>query len=307
MLKILKHKRGMNEVYKVIIELFIALMVMIAVISYSVNVGTAVRIFKEKTARDVALTIETIQASPGAVLFSYADVRGFVYGFDSNRINVYTQDEDQTLNSNTFYFFPKDLDFTFSIPKEKIRPEIGASRTVLSYRKNYPIFDINSQDLSLDAITCQKINVSSDVKAFIVYSEKSLIESSEAESYRQKIESKLLPLLRAVAPSQNVFFVTGKDQLLTASQNNPQAIVLEVSDVYNEYINAEFFISADKKAQRFACLSKNLLNKENLESVIHGESFEDIQNPIILKIQANRADFEKTMEILGKAANEYFK
>src|SRR3989338_55598 len=157
MLKLFKQKKGMKEFYKVIIELFLAIMIILLAITYAVSVGTGTRIIREKTARDVALTIEAIQASPGAVFFSYADTKGFIYGFNGNRLDVYSSGDDTTTGSNTYYFFPKDLALAFNIPDEKIGVSEGQKRTVLSFKKNYPEFAINNFDLTLESVNCEKI------------------------------------------------------------------------------------------------------------------------------------------------------
>ncbi|MEM4336431.1 MAG: hypothetical protein QXG86_00305 [Candidatus Woesearchaeota archaeon] len=304
---IFKQKRGMKELYKIIIEIFLAIMVTTAAISYAVSVGTGTRLLKEKTARDLALTMEAIEASPGAVFLSYADLRGFVYGFLNNRINVYSIDEDVTKDSNTYYFFPKDLALNFIIPKEKIYPLEDQNRTVLSFKKTPPDFFINNNDLTLESMNCEKIDVSKDEKLIFIYDSTGqglqFFDKKNKEEINKLIQQSLIPSLQ---PGLEARYYTDKEKFEQEFQNKKTALFIEIRGVdYIEDSSAKIYINSERKSRRLACIIKNRIYKQNLVATINIGDF-DSQPTTILRIEIGSLNRGTIINEIGGAINEYF-
>ena len=304
MLRVFRHKKGMKELYKLIIELVLAIMVTVAAITYAVSVGSGTRIIKEKTARDVALTIEAVQAPPGAVFFSYADTKGFTYGFAGNKVSVYAKDDDTSADSNTYYYFPKDSALNFIIPKDKIALLEGQKNTVISMKKNYPNFELNSNDLSLEAMTCEKISdISKDPKVIIIY------DTSEQDIIHTAVENLLKPKLGAVFQSQDIFTFTGegtKDQMEAKANEVQGAIVLQIADNPGTNTDVKLSINADKKSRRLGCIARNILESKRISSAIVSQPFPGLKNSVIMKAEIGGARRGTAISNIGEAVSQYF-
>jgi len=308
MLKVFKQKKGMRELYKMLIELLLALMVMSSAIWYGVSVGTGMRLIKEKAARDVALTVESVEAAPGSVFFSYADTMGLKYKFSRNTVDVYSGGEDTSAPSSAFYFYPEDTALKFTLPGEAVAPQQGQKKTVVSMKKNSPEFFINSYDLSLEAMNCEKINASGDLQKVIIYDSGPKKEGSAGGAgvpsvFYDEIHQSLIPKL-GIIESQ---YDTDKDRVKSIVLQDQKSILLEIADSPGGDTDVKLYISSDKKSRALGCITRNLLAKNRISATVLAERYYDFASPVRMKAEIGSLNRELIIGTIGDAVNEYFK
>jgi len=300
-MRLLRHKKGQLEIIgRQLIEVILAFIVAVAAISYAYAVGSNLRIMEAKSARDLALTIETMQGSQGNVLFSFADAFGFQYKFGKNRVDVYLKDEPTEANSLNYYLFPQDSQIQFIFPEKVIAPgEEG--RTVVVLKKSFPHFFFSSADLSFSSSACEKIDTSNDQKNVLV------LFSGKDESLKKTVQEALVPSIKALAIGCS--FYEKAEDLRNAAKASPNSIILEISDSSE----SEVKISAlgERNARSLSCLIKNLLTEKGILATVLGTSAEDnpnLINPASLKIEVGQSlPYKNIMESLSEGIREYLK
>lgn len=303
MLRPLRHKKGQFEIIgKQLIEIILALIVLIAVVSYVVSVSNGLRVMKIKSARDIALTVETMQGTQGSVLFSFADAFGFQYEFTQNRVDVYRRDEETASRSITYFYFPQDNALKFLYPNQIIGPG-GQERTVVSLKKSFPEFTFGQDDLSFASSSCEKIDVSAEPKMVLV------MVSTADENIKGYANSILIPSLSG--KGINAKYYDNSDQLIADAKANPGAVVIELASSGNE--NIRVYNTPDKKAISISCWMKNLLIKKSASfsptvSTANSNSNPNLVNPISLRIEImENSPYHEVMGIIAQALQEYFK
>ncbi len=282
-------------------ELIFAVLVLVAALAYSVSVGTDMRIMKEKSARDMALTVETMVGSPGSVLFGYADSFGFQYQFRPNRVDVYSRDE-QTFNpASTYYIFPQDSEMRFLFPATILGPN-GGEKTVVSLKKNFDSFTFGQEDLTFSSSSCEKITVP---KSPVL-----ILRSSADPKLKELIEKNLMPALRTIGVDATPYDDLGA--LKSALSGNKDTVMLEISTLAvgqddSNKNTIRILANPDKKARRISCIIKNKLQESNLYSTSLADSSPDFVTPVSLKIEIS-ADlpYETVIGKIADSLKEYF-
>jgi len=300
----LRHKKGQTDLAKQLIESILALIILIAAVAYAVAVGTDTRIIKLVRARDVAFTVEAVQASPGAVLFSYADNFGFVYKFSKGRVDVYSLNEGHQEPSMTYYRFPFDSQLKF--PSPVLLGPGADDNTAVSIKKSYPLITFGQEDLSFSNSHCEQIDVSADQKKVLILYRSADESRSADDSTKRELEN-LVSMLAATDINAE-YFETEKDFIDKAGRN-PDALILDVENgLYGDYV--KIYSLGDKKARRLACTTANNLDSRNMRVSVMGTSEENnlaLLNPASIRIEPAPSTPRKEMVLaIFHGIKEYF-
>ncbi len=302
MLRPLRQKKGQWEILgRQIIEVILALIVFIAALAYGVAVGSDLRIMKQKSARDLSLTIESAEAAPGSVFFSYADAFGFQYRFTTNRVDVYLMEESTITPSLTYYLFPQDSQLKFLFPPAALGPGI-TEKTVVSMKKSHPNFAFDQNDISFASTNCEKVDTSGDAKKVI------LLDRTGDESVQEMLRNSVLaPSLTAAGISANYYDSTANFQ--TVAEASPDAIILEIGQPVIDS-NVNILSLPEKKARKLSCLIRNSLMKQNIKTTVLATSQQDnrnMMNPVSLRVEISpTAPQREIISSIAGSIREYF-
>jgi len=299
-MRLLRHKKGQvggaesdveAEIGKQLIELILAIVIGASAIAYAVSVGSNMRIMEVRSARDLALTIEAIEGSPGNMLFSYADGFGFQYKFSTNRVEVYLGNEPTDINSLNFFFFPQDSAISFIFPKDALGPPIGQQKTAIALKKSYPQFIFGASDLVFSVSNCEKADFKGSIDVLVFY-------SSTDDSLRNAVNDNFKSAVLSISYYDN------PSGFEAAAKANPSAIIVEIS-LSQEESEIKIFSLTDKKANTIACTAQNLFNAKQVSSVVLGTSSKDnlnLINPSSLKFEiGSKADYNDAIQTIVKS------
>ena len=140
--KFLNSKKGMDiELWFNVFELVIVFVVGLVLLETVNSEVKGTTFEKNYFARDSALLINTIYASPGDIEYNYPDkTDNFIFDFRQNKVGVYEQHE-QVEGGIVEYPFAEDLNYQFFYAK--LSPKSSQENKII-YSKNKNILKVNN-------------------------------------------------------------------------------------------------------------------------------------------------------------------
>lgn len=121
-IRIFNNKRGLeHELFFTVFEIILVAVIVFALLSFVNDVAKQTIFEKNYLARDLALLINTIYASPGEITYSYKEnTNDFTFNFHDNKVEVYKDEESE---QKIFYLFAQNKKIPFGgktlRPKQK--------------------------------------------------------------------------------------------------------------------------------------------------------------------------------------------
>ena len=138
---IFNNRKGIHLEFFTVFELVLAAIVIISLIMFVEDVVRQTIFEKNFLARDIAILVNTLYASPGAVAYDYGEeIDEFVLWFEDNRISVYGKKEKRE-DVSTFYLFADRKNMPF--PPKTINER--AEKTKIGFFKSE--HDINADKI----------------------------------------------------------------------------------------------------------------------------------------------------------------
>ena len=140
--KFLNSKKGMDiELWFNVFELVIVFVVGLVLLETVNSEVKGTTFEKNYFARDSALLINTIYASPGDIVYNYPDkADNFIFDFRQNKVGVYEQHE-QVENKIVEYPFAEDI--TYTLFYNKLLPKNSQENKIV-YSKDKNIIKVNN-------------------------------------------------------------------------------------------------------------------------------------------------------------------
>ncbi len=129
---IFNNKKGLNkDIFFNVFEYILAAIVVIALFNFIKDIQEGTIFEKNFLVRDISLTINTLYAAPGEVIYAYGEnTSKLILDFsESNKLIIYREEEKES-ESKVFYLYAENKNIPFQ------HPEILNRKTGLEFSKS---------------------------------------------------------------------------------------------------------------------------------------------------------------------------